>query len=260
MSNTKLSTFGNFSILMIAFVWFFEASAVSPALGSIAQEFPGIPLLKIQLISVVPFITSVIFSVISGVLAKHFDKKKIILVGLLIYGITGMLPYWASSIDQIIILRLITGIGVGLILPLPNIIISEHYDGETRKRMLGLASSVSNVANVINSVLIGLLLLIGWRYCFLAFALVLVIAIISAYGLPKSPPQKQTQNTQAGSDSSMTKIPLAVYIFAALMALDWIAIQLNILNMAVLVLTEKLAAPWMIGIAICLPGAGCETA
>ncbi|TWH47183.1 MFS transporter [Sporomusa sp. KB1] len=258
MGNTKLTKFGGFSILMIAYVWVFVASAVSPALGSMAQDFPGVSTLKLQLVSVSPFVTSIIFSVAAGILAKRYDKKSIVLGGLVIYGVTGMLPYWATTIDQIILLRLLTGIGVGLILPLPNSIIAEHYDGEPRKKMLGWATALANVANVINSVLIGFLLMLGWRYCFLAFAIVLVIAVINLFGLPKSPPQKQAaENTQAGAGCSSSRIPQIVYLLAFYMMMNWAILQLNILNMAVLILSENLGAPWMIGLAIAIPGLGC---
>ncbi|WP_373665415.1 Putative multidrug resistance protein MdtD [Sporomusa silvacetica DSM 10669] len=258
MDNTKLTKFGDFSILMIAYVWVFVASAVSPALGSMAQDFPGVSTLKLQLVSVSPFVTSIIFSVAAGILAKRYDKKSIVLGGLVIYGITGMLPYWATSIDQIILLRLLTGIGVGLILPLPNIIIAEHYDGEPRKKMLGWATALANVANVINSVLIGFLLMRGWRYCFLAFAIVLAVAVINLFGLPKSPPQKQTsENMQAGAGCFINRIPKIVYLLAFYMMMNWAILQLNILNMAVLILSENLGAPWMIGLAIAIPGFGC---
>jgi len=258
MDNTKLTKFGDFSILMIAYVWVFVASAVSPALGSMVQDFPGVSMLKLQLVSVIPFVTSIIFSVVAGILAKRYDKKSIVLGGLVIYGITGMLPYWATTIDQIILLRLLTGIGVGLILPLPNIIIAEHYDGEPRKKMLGWATALANVANVINSVLIGFLLMLGWRYCFLAFAIVLAVAVINLFGLPKSSPQKQTaENTQAGAGCSISRIPKIVYLLAFYMMMNWAILQLNILNMAVLILSENLGAPWMIGLAIAIPGLGC---
>lgn len=258
MGSTKLTKFGGFSILMIAYVWVFVASAVSPALGSMAQDFPGVSTLKLQLVSVSPFVTSIIFSVAAGILAKRYDKKSIVLGGLVIYGVTGMLPYWATTIDQIILLRLLTGIGVGLILPLPNSIIAEHYDGEPRKKMLGWATAIANVANVINSVLIGFLLMLGWRYCFLAFAIVLVIAVINLFGLPKSPPQKQAaENTQAGAGCSNSRIPKIVYLLAFYMMMNWAILQLNILNMAVLILSENLGAPWMIGLAIAIPGLGC---
>lgn len=225
--NAKITKYTGFSILLIAFVWIFETSAVSPILGALTQEFPNETNFKIQLVSTMPFLTSIIFSIVAGVLAKRYDKKKLVIFGLLIYGVTGMLPAFAHTINQILLLRLITGIGVGFVLPLPNIMITEHYDGKQRERMLGLATSVANIANVINSVLIGCLLMIGWRSCFLAFILVLVIMVNCIFGLPKSPPLKQdAENVQANLTKPMKKnIPFIAYILGLCMVLIWALFQ-----------------------------------
>lgn len=253
---TNLSKLSGFCILSVAFVWLFEASAVSPILSDLAAEFPGTPIMKLQMVSTMPFITSIIFSILAGVLSKRFDKKKIIIVGLLIYGITGIFPSFAGSINQILVLRFLTGIGVGLILPLPNVIITEHYQGEKRKRMLGLATSVSNLANVVNSVLIGFLLTLGWRYCFYAFLLVLVVMVINIIGLPKSPPQKVQISKEDRSNGSIKKIPAIVFVLALLMVLNWAVFQFNILNMAMFIVSQEIGSSWMIGLAIAVPGFG----
>lgn len=253
MSSTKLSKFGDFSILMVAFVWIFETSAVAPILGSLGQDFPGTSNFKLQLVCTMPFITSIIFSIVSGILAQYIDKKIIILIGLFIYGTTGIIPAFLNSIDQILIIRLITGIGVGLVLPMPNVIITEHYDGVRRERMLGLATSLANVANVLNSVLIGFILTLGWRNCFYAFSLVLVIMVINIIGLPKCPPAKQ--NVQKAHPKGQ-KIPIVVFVLALFMMLNWAIFQINILSMAFFMTSEKIGLPWMIGIAIAIPGFG----
>jgi len=38
-------------------------------------------------------------SVVAGKLAEKFDKKKLILVGLAIYGVAGMLPFLAQTMS-----------------------------------------------------------------------------------------------------------------------------------------------------------------
>lgn len=252
MNTKKISKYNGFSILLITFVWIFETSAVSPILDSLGKDFPGVSNFQLQLVSIMPFVTSIIFSIVAGYLSKYFNKKKIIIVGLIIYGITGMIPAFATSINQILLLRLLTGIGVGFTLPLPNAIISEYYEGEERKRMLGLGTSVANVANVINSVLIGFLLEIGWRYCFGAFVIILIIALNSIIGMPDSLPTKQTNQNK--SKVSISSLPKIIFVLAFFMVLNWAVFQFNILNMAFFIMSEKLGAPWMIGLAIAVPG------
>ena len=71
-----LSRFGQFSVLLVAFVWIFEASAVAPILGQLEMDFPGTSTLKLQLVLSAVFFTSIGFSVVAGALARRFDRKR----------------------------------------------------------------------------------------------------------------------------------------------------------------------------------------
>lgn len=250
-----LSRFGQFSVLLVAFVWIFEASAVAPILGQLAADFPGTSTLKLQLVLSAVFFTSIVFSVVAGALARRFDRKRLVIAGLLIYGVTGMLPALATSIDQIIVLRLLTGVGVGLVLPMPNIIISERYSGPARERLLGLATAVANVANVINSIVVGFILLLGWRSAFLSFAVVLVIMVVQIVGLPPSPPPQHVRSGPRPRPRVLA-LPARVWGLFLLMVANWAIFQTNILNMAFFVESERLGEPWTFGIAIALPAVG----
>ena len=158
MKNLKLTKFNVFTMLLIPFVWIYELSVVAPILGEVAKAFPNASTFQLQLIVIMPFFTSIPFSIIAGKLAKRYDKKNLIIIGLLIYGVAGMLPFFCQTMGQVLIFRLITGIGVGMVLPLPNAIIAEHFTGTQRERMLGAATGVANVANVLDSVAVGFIL------------------------------------------------------------------------------------------------------
>lgn len=253
----RLTRFNGFTILLIGFVWIFETSAVAPILGSLGKEFPEASAFQLELVSTIVFVTSVIFSAVSGALAKRFDKRKLIIFGLVIYGITGMMPFFADSLIEIWILRLLTGVGVGLVLPLPNVMIADCYTGRKREKMLGWITSVANVANVINSIVIGLILQLGWRYCFLSFFVVLVIAAVSCLGLPSSPPRPEQRAGNAESsprEAAFRTLPETVWALCAAMVMIWALFQVNILNTSFVVLDELELDAWLVGIAIALPG------
>lgn len=252
MKKSKLTKFNIFTMLLIPFVWIYELSVVAPILGSVAAAFPDASTFQLQLIVIMPFFASIPMSVVAGKLAKRFDKKNLIIFGLLIYGIAGMLPFLAHTMNQILICRFLTGIGVGLVLPLPNAMIAEHFEGAKRERMLGLATAVANVANVLDSIAVGFILLLGWRYPFLAFGVCLVIMVVAIFGLPKSEPNSKPEEVAGHLPSK--DIPKVAYALVAFMAVNWMFFAFNITNMALFMVTEKIGLPWMIGIGICLPG------
>ncbi|MBP2643961.1 MAG: transporter [Firmicutes bacterium] len=254
MQNLKLTKFNVFTLLLIPFVWIYELSVVAPILGSIASSFPLASTFQLQLIVIMPFFASIPMSVVAGKLAKRYDKKSLIILGLLIYGVAGMLPFLAQTMNQILIARLITGIGVGLVLPLPNAMIAEHFTGTQRQRMLGLATGVANIANVLDSIAVGFILLLGWRYPFLCFAVCLVIMVVAIFGLPKSAPNKQSSIEVVAHHLPSKNIPKITYALVVFMAINWMFFAFNIENMALFMTTENIGLPWMIGIAVCLPG------
>ena len=192
-NKTKMTKFNEFSILLIPIVWFFCNAAVAPSLGALAQHFPAASDFQLKMVLSITSLTSVAFSVISGKLAKRFDKKMIVMIGLFIYGLGGISTAFAVTINQVLLLRLVTGVGVGLVLPLPGAIIAENFEGERRSRLLGLCTSTANVANVLTSIAVGILLVYGWQYPFYAFALSFVLVLTTLIGVPKAPPVKEAE-------------------------------------------------------------------
>lgn len=253
MSNIKLTKFNIFTILLIPFVWIYELSVVAPILGKIAEAFPNASTFELQLVVVMPFFTSIPFSIISGKLAKKYDKKNLIILGLLIYGLAGITPFFCHTLPQILVFRLITGIGVGMVLPLPNSIIAELFTGTQREKMLGATTSVANIANVLDSIAVGFILTLGWKYPFLCFIVCLIIMFVAIAGLPNCPPVFQSVD-DSNLQTSGKGVPKIVYGLLLFMAANWMFFSFNINNTALFMTTEHIGVPWMIGIAISLPG------
>jgi MFS family permease len=243
----KMSRFNIFTILLIPFVWMYIGAAIGPSLGPLAQAFPGSSAFSLKMVMSIPFITSVIFSVVSGNLAKFIDKKIILICGLFLYGITGIFPAWATSITQILILRTLSGVGVGLVLPLPSAIIAENFTGVRRERYLGLESCVSNISNVLISLVVGFLLILGWQYVFYSFAIVFIVMLFTMVGVPKSPPIKQVQdaNNVSGREENLPKI---VYLLALAMLAVWTLMGFCSTNISLFMTNEHIGSPGMIGV------------
>jgi MFS family permease len=252
-TKTKISAFSAFAILSVAMVWNFETAAVAPCLGILAKAFAKETDFKIQLVATLPFITSFIFSVISGYLSKYFDKKAIAVVGLLTYGVTGMLPAFINNINIILILRLFTGIGVGLVMPLPNQIIVEHYDGEPRKKMLGLTTTSFNIMNVVISTIVGFLLVFGWRVSFYCFAIIFVILLVVVLGLPKSPPLAAEKN-ESNVKNKNEKLPGYVIGMFLVMVFFWIMFGGFSVTVSMFITSEKVSPLWTSGFLLAMPG------
>ncbi len=244
-SNKKMTIFNEFSILLIPVVWFFCNAAIAPALGSVAQHFPTASDFEIKMILSITSVTSVLFSIISGKLAKSIDKKILVIVGLLIYGASGMAISLCSTVNQVLIMRLVTGIGVGFVLPLPGAIISENFDGEKRSRLLGLCTSTANVSTVVISIIAGIVSAYGWQYPFYTFAFAFVLVLTTLIGVPKNPPVKVQSDVKA--DVPKEKLRGSIYLFAFFMILAWMTHVTLTSNLALFWMREKVGAPAIVG-------------
>lgn len=255
INNKKMTGFNSFSILLIPVVWFFCNAAIAPALGSIAQHFPNASDFELKMVLSITSITSVIFSIVSGKLAKHFAKKYIVMVGLFLYGLGGIFTTFAGSIEQVLILRLLTGVGVGLVLPLPGAIISENYEGERRSRLIGLCTSTANISNVVISVVSGVLLAYGWQYPFYTFAFSFVLVLTTLIGVPKDYPIGNVEDkAEVNSEGTKEKLSGKIYLLALFMIFAWMIHVTLTSNLALFWTREKFGPMTMVGLVLSLSG------
>jgi len=247
----NISRFQTFSVLALAISWVFEIAVIGPILGELSKSYPNASVLLIQNVMTAPYFTGILASLAAGKLAKHFDKKKIAITGLLIYGVTGIIPSFASDIYMILVLRLITGIGAGLVMPMTNAMISDFFSGKAREKMFGLAGTVNNAAAVIMSIFIGAVMAISWKISFYSFAVIFVVAFIAIIGLPNDPPTKQAQTE---INTKKEKIPGIVYLYAVFMALCLIFVNFGITNASFVLTNEIPSTGVIIGLSLSFPG------
>ena len=171
-----------FSILSISFIGLTLNAIVAPMLGDITAEFPDAsPYLIKGLITIPPFF--VLFSSLAfPYLSSIFKTKILALLGILIYTV-GLGIVWTDSIENILVLRSISGIGIGIIMPLTIAMISTLFF-EDKVKMLGYASGFNQLGCVVAILLSSYLALTQWRDGFYFHFLGVIIALIVLLFLP----------------------------------------------------------------------------
>lgn len=199
------------TILSIGMATVMAGAAISPALGLIAQAFPNASPTMIKLILTAPSIMIIPFSFLSSYLTSKITKRTIIMIGLSIYLIGGIGPQFVSSIELLLLLRLILGAGVGLVMPLSMTLINDFFEGKERTKMMGYNSAFSNFGGILTMLLAGWLATFGWRVPFNVYFLGLGIFILIFFFLPKGEIQQPQKHEKK------TRLPLAVYGYALAM-------------------------------------------
>jgi MFS family permease len=220
------------AILSISLLTVMASAAVSPALAKIRQAFPTADITLIKLVLTLPSLLIIPFSLLSGFLAARMKKKTVLLIGLVIYFLGGIGGGFAQNITQLLVIRGLFGIGVGLIIPLSTSLIADFYEGAERTKVMGLSGSVSHLGGVIFLLLSGWLACMSWRYAFGVYALSLITAVMLAVWLPESVSKKP-----AGMAKS--KLPGGIYWCAVLGALMMVAFYAAPTNLAMFIENER---------------------
>jgi DHA1 family bicyclomycin/chloramphenicol resistance-like MFS transporter len=120
--------------------------------------------------------------VILGPLSDRFGRRPVLLSGMGIFALAGIGCALATSLQALLLWRLLEGIGAGAGSTLSLAIVRDLFDGATARVRLSYVGTVGTVAPMIAPTLGGLVLAFaGWRsiYGFLALAGFLLLAAIA---------------------------------------------------------------------------------
>ncbi|MBO4717898.1 MAG: MFS transporter, partial [Spirochaetales bacterium] len=162
------------------------ASATSPALATIGQHFPTATAEQIAAIATLSTLTGVPLTIISGLIAgRKVGFRTLAISGLSVTLIGGFLPYFATSIQQILLGRAILGIGHGLMTPVSTTVTLSVFKGDEIAKQYSRSSISTNVGAIIFQLLGGILCNFSWRVPFMVYLAVIPVLILVILFLPE---------------------------------------------------------------------------
>ncbi len=177
-SNTKIVTI---AIFLTTFMTAIEGTIVSTAMPTIVSDLNGLEIMN-WVVSIFLLMTAV-STPIYGKLADSLGRKPVFLFGIAVFVIGSALCGIAQNMVELILFRVIQGLGSGAVQPVAVTIIADLYTLEKRAKMLGLNSGFWGVASVIAPLLGGFIVQhLSWHWIFyinvplgiLAFLLVII--------------------------------------------------------------------------------------
>ncbi|MBX7547023.1 MFS transporter [Streptomyces sp. tea 10] len=130
----------------------------------------------------------------SGSLGDRFGRRKVMLIGLLLFGTASLAGTFAADPGQVVALRIAMGVGGALIMPSTLSILITVFDEEERGRAMAAWGSVSMLGLVGSPVLGGLLIdHFSWHAIFFLNVPVVALALLAGVTLmpeSKAPWQK----------------------------------------------------------------------
>jgi putative MFS transporter len=164
-----------------------------------------------SLVATAATIGIVIGIVPAGILADRWGRKRVLVGGTAAYAILSVLTGLAPDIDTIIVLRLLAGLAMGAVFPLPYAYGSELCPPGLRGRFTGIADSFLSIGYFASPMLAAFLIptvtnTTGWRVMFFLGGIPLVFAALAWRVLPESPRWYESKGRLEEAESVLREI------------------------------------------------------
>ncbi|HLI37812.1 MAG TPA: MFS transporter [Streptosporangiaceae bacterium] len=147
----------------------------------------------------------------AGWLADRFGRKRMMIGGTVTYSALTLVTGFAPDITAVIALRLLAGLAMGAVFPLPYAYGSELCPPSIRGRFTGIADSFLSVGYFLSPLLAFALIPsasndTGWRVMFFLGGLPVIFAILAWRYVPESPRWYETKGRFAESEKVLREI------------------------------------------------------
>lgn len=170
---------------VVTFLTFFDTFALLPVMGPRAAEVGAGPVMLGAVVGAYS-LSNLVTNPLAGVLLDRFPRGRLLTIGLTIAAV-GVASYpLASSPAELLAVRLLHGVGGGIIVPAVFSLVGDYSSGSGRARAMGRTGAAIGTAAIVGPPTAGLLVAeIGFSGLTSLIAAVLVVALIlSARGLP----------------------------------------------------------------------------
>src|SRR6202162_4414310 len=153
------------------------------------------------------------FMLPAGVLGDRFGRKRLLLIGLVTFGISSVIASQMTSANGLILMRVVMGPSVAIVLPLMTSILPAMFAEDERQRAIGFAGAGSFIGLPLGPLIAGSLLThYDWGSIFLINAPVVVIAVVGVwFFVPESKDPKPRRLDWIGALLEMVGVTGLVY-------------------------------------------------
>ncbi len=182
------------------------SSATSPALAVIGKNFPEASSEAVASIATLNTLTSVPFTIISGlILGRKVKFRTATFIGLFFTLLGGVMPFFATNVAEILVGRAVLGIGTGISTPVVTCLVLSLFKGDDISKQFSRNSMATNIGAVIFQMLGGILCNYSWRLPFAVYFVVLPVMVIAFVWLPE-PKESASTGLQSVKGFDLSKI------------------------------------------------------
>ncbi|MFX1340113.1 MAG: MFS transporter [Promethearchaeota archaeon] len=143
-----------------------------PSYAAIKQEF-DIPIALVAIPDALFILTSACFAIIWGYYTDRISRTKVLRVGAFCWTFGMLLTANSTSYEMLILSRMLSGAGLGCVLPVGYSIISDAIPPEERSGWFGALAILSSISNGTGQALSSFVgPIYGWRFPFILLSII----------------------------------------------------------------------------------------
>ena len=181
-------------------------------LGSIKTYF-GLNNVQAGLLSSASFLGMFLGAATAGMVADKFGRKIVFQTSMILWGAASIGCAFAQSVEQLAILRILLGFGMGMEFPIGQSLVSEFIPAQNRGRYIALLEGFWPIGFIGAGLLSYFILPVGgWRWVFIAEGIPAIFVLIIRRFVPESPRWLADSGKDAEADRVMTEFENRVQI------------------------------------------------
>ena len=238
-------------LAMLAWLTVIASGILSPVLPKIAAHFAGASHLelKIGLVATMPALAVALLALPIGTLADRVGHRRVLLIGLIAYGLAGIAPFWIDSLEAVIAARFLVGVGEAAAMAMSTALIAIYFDGADRQRWLAVQVASANVVGVLTLFAGGFIGRMSWRAPFLAYAFSLLLFLLALLFI-RQPVRSAPPPGSTGAVRLEGAELRAVAVKCALLMAVTLSIAVIIIELAFLLTERGVTDPAALGLGI----------
>ncbi len=196
-------------LLLASSMTVMAGATIAPSLPQINAVFAEVEnaALLTKLVLTIPGLFIAICAPIAGWLIDRFGRKKLLLAGLVVYGISGASAVFLNNLYLILVGRMFLGIAVAAIMTTSTTLIADYFqDEKARNQFMGMQGAFMAVGGIVFIMLGGVLADINWRYPFLIY-LASFAVLPTALWVLYEPMLKKSITHVEGEIPELTQLP-----------------------------------------------------
>ncbi len=163
-----------------------SCNTLVPLLAKIRESFPEQSVSRVQMVFTLTSLVAVPTMLVSSALTRAFSKKALTAVSLLFMFVGGMIPVFVSETFWVLyVAAALIGIGMGILNVMSSALVSDHFKGLDKGRVMGVQSIALSCGSALMSWLSGEIAKAAhWSRAMLVFLIALPLLVVFLLFMP----------------------------------------------------------------------------